>query len=135
MIRDEKSSCSEADLHLPKAPSPPSLSTLGAWYCSTCLVEVGCQISVLLVAVESAERQRASTNQGPAQIRAKSTEQKSSLTFITVYLHFDERVESFKEKRSVLMTLKCSGSSFQCAERYYIMPPIIILTRGREKSY
>jgi len=37
--------------------------------------------------------------QGPAHIRAKSTKQKSSLLFITVYTHLGERVQSFKEKR------------------------------------
>lgn len=44
----------------------------------------------------------------PAQIRdqhrseqKKSTEQKFSLLFITIHIHLDERVQSFKEKRAV----------------------------------
>lgn len=56
--------------------------------------------SLLCWGTRCSRGQRASPAQGPAQIRAESTEQKSSLLFITIYMYLDERVQSFKEKRA-----------------------------------
>lgn len=41
-------------------------------------------------------------------MREKFTEQKSGLLFITIYVHSDERVQSFKEERAV-KDMKCGA--------------------------
>lgn len=95
---------SEADSYLPEVLPPASLPALGAWRCGAAWWEQAAKHQFLLVAVLGSKTQervwRASPAQGPAQIRAKSTEQKSSLLFIAIYIHLDERVQSFKEKKA-----------------------------------
>lgn len=78
---------------------------------------------------------------GPEQIRAKSTNQKASLWFITIYIYLDERLFSFKGK-AIARDMKLSSDVANdtkllrhSAQTYYIIPSIIILTREREKCF
>lgn len=94
---------SEAASHRP----PPSLPAVGAQG----LLRgdrLGNTNFACCCAGEQDEVEIASPDQGPAQIREKPTDQKSGLLFITVYVHSDESVQSFKERRAV-RDMKCGA--------------------------